>query len=132
MTSLSITTLPLPDGYLQVTEDEYLRLKRSIARDMIEQMSVYFGVRLLDHIVEIEIETPVTVAHYTGAWNGGIYGYRHSMHVIAAKAICLREAMQPEFQLYAEHIVKNAAALARALQARGFDLVSGGTDNHLM
>jgi glycine hydroxymethyltransferase len=54
------------------------------------------------------------------------------MHVIAAKAICLREAMQPEFQLYAEHIVKNAAALARALQARGFDLVSGGTDNHLM
>ena len=59
-------------------------------------------------------------------------GALSGMHVIAAKAICLREAMQPEFQLYAEHIVKNAAALARALQARGFDLVSGGTDNHLM
>jgi glycine hydroxymethyltransferase len=54
------------------------------------------------------------------------------MHVIAAKAVCLREAMQPEFRVYAENIVKNAAALAKGLQARGFDLVSGGTDNHLM
>jgi len=54
------------------------------------------------------------------------------MHVIAAKAVCLREAMQPEFRQYAENIVKNAAALARSLQSRGFDLVSGGTDNHLM
>ena len=54
------------------------------------------------------------------------------MHVIAAKAVCLREAMQPEFRIYAENIVKNAAALAAALQQRGFRLVSGGTDNHLM
>jgi len=54
------------------------------------------------------------------------------MHVIAAKAVCLREAMQPEFRAYAENIVKNAAALADGLQRRGFDLVSGGTDNHLM
>ena len=54
------------------------------------------------------------------------------MHVIAAKAVCLKEAMQPEFRIYAENIVKNAAALAAALQQRGFRLVSGGTDNHLM
>ena len=54
------------------------------------------------------------------------------MHVIAAKAVCLKEAMQPEFRTYAENIVKNAAALAAALQQRGFRLVSGGTDNHLM
>lgn len=54
------------------------------------------------------------------------------MHVIAAKAICLKEAAQPEFQRYAEQVVKNAKALALALLARGFDLVTGGTDNHLM
>ena len=54
------------------------------------------------------------------------------MHVIAAKAICLREAMQPEFREYAHQIVRNARALADALLEYGFDLVSGGTDNHLM
>ena len=54
------------------------------------------------------------------------------MHVIAAKAVCLKEAMQPEFQTYAHNIVKNAQALAAGLMQRGFDLVSGGTDNHLM
>ena len=54
------------------------------------------------------------------------------MHVIAAKAVCLREAMQPEFRTYAENIVKNASALADALLRYGFRLVSGGTDNHLM
>ena len=54
------------------------------------------------------------------------------MHVIAAKAICFREAMQPEFAAYAQQIVKNAKALAQALLEKGFDLVSGGTDNHLM
>ncbi len=54
------------------------------------------------------------------------------MHVIAAKAICLKEAMAPEFKIYAQNVRKNAAALADALVANGFDLVSGGTDNHLM
>ena len=54
------------------------------------------------------------------------------MHVIAAKAICLKEAMAPEFKIFAQNVRKNAAALAEALVANGFDLVSGGTDNHLM
>ena len=54
------------------------------------------------------------------------------MHVIAAKAVCLGEALTPEFKTYQTQIVKNAATLANALVARGFDLVSGGTDNHLM
>ena len=53
-------------------------------------------------------------------------------HVIAAKAVCFKEAMQPEFTQYCEQIVKNAAALADGLLKRGIDLVSGGTDNHLM
>ena len=54
------------------------------------------------------------------------------MHIIAAKAVCLGEALKPEFKAYQEQVVKNAAALAKGLVARGFDLVSGGTDNHLM
>lgn len=54
------------------------------------------------------------------------------MHTIAAKALCLREAMQPDFKAYARHIVQNAARLAQRLTAEGFRLVSGGTDNHLL
>ena len=53
-------------------------------------------------------------------------------HVIAAKAVCLKEAMAPEFKTYAHNVVKNASVLADALLAEGFDLVTGGTDNHLM
>lgn len=54
------------------------------------------------------------------------------MHVIAAKAVCFKEALQPEFKTYAKNVVDNAAALAQGLMKRGFDIVSGGTDNHLM
>lgn len=54
------------------------------------------------------------------------------MHVIAAKAVSFKEALSPEFKVYQEQIVKNAAALSQALLKRGFDLVSGGTDNHLV
>jgi len=54
------------------------------------------------------------------------------MHVIAAKAVAFKEALAPEFKSYQGQIVKNAATLAEALVKRGFKLVSGGTDNHLM
>lgn len=54
------------------------------------------------------------------------------MHVIAAKAVCFLEALKPEFKLYQRQIVDNAKALAEALKNEGFQLVSGGTDNHLM
>ncbi|HEY7283950.1 MAG TPA: serine hydroxymethyltransferase [Vicinamibacterales bacterium] len=54
------------------------------------------------------------------------------MHIIAAKAVCFKEAAEPAFAEYQRHIVANASALARALSAEGFRLVSGGTDNHLM
>ncbi len=54
------------------------------------------------------------------------------MHVIAAKAVCFKEALSPEFREYQLRVKKNAAALAKALAGAGFDLVSGGTDNHLM
>ena len=54
------------------------------------------------------------------------------MHIIAAKAVCFGEALKPEFKVYQKQIVDNAAVLAETLAAEGFDLVSGGTDNHLM
>jgi len=54
------------------------------------------------------------------------------MHVIAAKAVGLKEALQPEYKLYQENIVKNAKALCEGLMKRGVKIVSGGTDNHLM
>lgn len=54
------------------------------------------------------------------------------MHVIAAKAVSFKEALSPEFKTYQQQIVKNAQALAAGLTSRGFKLVSGGTDNHLM
>lgn len=54
------------------------------------------------------------------------------MHVIAAKAVCFKEAMTPEFKAYQNQIIKNASCLAKELVKLGFDIVSGGTDNHLM
>ena len=54
------------------------------------------------------------------------------MHVIAAKAVCFQEALQPEFKAYQEQIVKNAQALCKGLQSRDIKIVSDGTDNHLM
>ena len=54
------------------------------------------------------------------------------MHTIASKAVCFGEALKPEFKAYQEQIVKNANVLAKTLLEEGFDLVSGGTDNHLM
>ncbi|MEY3288312.1 MAG: serine hydroxymethyltransferase [Pseudomonadota bacterium] len=55
-----------------------------------------------------------------------------SMHVIAAKAVAFKEAMQPEFRVYQQQVIKNAQAMASVFIKRGFDVVSGGTDNHLM
>ena len=54
------------------------------------------------------------------------------MHVIAAKAVCFQEALQPGFAEYQKQVVKNAQALAAELSALGYRIVSGGTDNHLM
>lgn len=61
----------------------------------------------------------------------GVQGGPH-MHVIAAKAVSFYEAMQPSFAIYAQRVLDNAQALAKALMARGFKLITNGTDNHLM
>ena len=54
------------------------------------------------------------------------------MHVIAAKAVAFGEALRPSFKVYAKNVVENAKALAETLKSKGFDIVSGGTDTHLM
>lgn len=73
-----------------------------------------------------EIAKKINKAIFPGTQGGPL------MHVIAAKAVCFGEALKPEFKAYAEQVVKNAQALAKGLLDRGFDLVSGGSDNHLM
>ncbi len=73
-----------------------------------------------------ELATKINKAIFPGTQGGPL------MHVIAAKAVCFGEALKPEFKAYQEQIVKNAQVLAKELVARGFNLVSGGTDNHLM
>ena len=54
------------------------------------------------------------------------------MHVIAAKAVAFKEALEPEFKAYQTQVVKNAKAMAKVFIARGYKIVSGGTENHLM
>ncbi len=73
-----------------------------------------------------ELAKAINKAVFPGTQGGPL------MHVIASKAVCFGEALKPEFKAYQEQIVKNAKALSEALVAEGFDLVSGGTDNHLM
>lgn len=73
-----------------------------------------------------EIAKKINKAIFPGIQGGPL------MHVIAAKAVCFGEALKPEFRVYGEQVVKNARVLANTLLEKGFDLVSGGTDNHLM
>lgn len=73
-----------------------------------------------------EIAKKINKAIFPGIQGGPL------MHVIAAKAVCFGEALKPEFKVYGEQVVKNARVLANTLLEKGFDLVSGGTDNHLM
>jgi prolycopene isomerase len=85
MCQFSITNLPLVQGFLDLKEEDYYDFKRKMALDMITEYERVSGINIRDHIVEIEVSTPVTVAHYVGAWKGSIYGYSHSIddHAIA-------------------------------------------------
>ena len=76
----------------------------------------------------------LATAEYGPAINKAIFPGNQGgplMHIIAAKAVCFGEALEPAFKTYGENIVKNSKALANGLLSRGIDLVSGGTDNHL-
>lgn len=72
-----------------------------------------------------EIEKKLQSAVFPGNQGGPL------VHAIAAKAVCFKEAMMPEYKTYQQQVIKNAQAMAEVLIARGYDIVSGGTDNHL-
>jgi len=72
-----------------------------------------------------EVEKKLNSALFPGSQGGPL------MHVIAAKAVCFKEAMAPEFKVYQQQVLRNARTMAEGFQARGYDVVSGGTDNHL-
>ena len=73
-----------------------------------------------------ELAKKIDSAVFPGSQGGPL------MHVIAAKAVALKEAMQPEYKAYQQQVVNNSAALAAALEKEGIRLVTGGTDNHMM
>ena len=73
-----------------------------------------------------EIAKKINSAVFPGLQGGPL------MHVIAAKAVAFGEALRPDFKVYAKNVVENAKALAEAMKSHGFDIVSGGTDTHLM
>jgi glycine hydroxymethyltransferase len=72
-----------------------------------------------------DIEKKLNSALFPGSQGGPL------MHVIAAKAVCFKEALAPEFRTYQQQVLTNARVMAAGFQARGFNVVSGGTDNHL-
>ncbi|MCR5761385.1 MAG: NAD(P)/FAD-dependent oxidoreductase [Sphaerochaetaceae bacterium] len=104
-TSLSITTLPRPEAWMKVKAEDYDELKHRLAKQFIDDMSEYLGVNLLDHILEIVIETPMTVARYTGAWNGSIYGYAHTMedHIVARLQTAHEESLIKHLEFAGAH-----------------------------
>jgi glycine hydroxymethyltransferase len=73
-----------------------------------------------------DIEKKLNAMVFPGSQGGPL------MHVIAAKAVAFLEALQPEFVVYQKQVIANARAMAAVFMARGYDVVSGGTDNHLM
>lgn len=73
-----------------------------------------------------ELEKKLNSAVFPGGQGGPL------MHVIAAKAVAFKEALQPDFKVYQQHVLDNARAMAKTIMARGYDIVSGGTDDHLM
>jgi glycine hydroxymethyltransferase len=72
-----------------------------------------------------EIEKKLNSAVFPGCQGGPL------MHVIAAKAVCFKEAMEPDFKVYQQQVINNAQAMAKVFIERGYDVISGGTDNHL-
>ena len=77
-------------------------------------------------LMKSEFEKAINKAVFPGTQGGPL------MHIIAAKAVCFGEALKPEFKAYQQRVLDNAKALAKGLTDRGLNLVSGGTDNHLM
>ena len=90
-TQVSITALVPNDPFLNVKEEEYHALKRRLANEMMEEYIKISGIDFRKNIVEIEVTTPMTIAHYVGAWKGSIYGYLHSLKDHAVARLQMKE-----------------------------------------
>ncbi len=116
---------PFDYGFHVITTTTHKTLRGPRAGLILSKGVVSNPLKRPDHTIE-NIPTLIDRTVFPGLQGGP------HMHVIAAKAVAFREASQPEFKKYAQQIVKNARTLASALQANGFELVTGGTDNHLI
>ena len=96
----SITYLPSGESFKDMNLDQYEEYKRKNIEHFLEMESERLGVNLKEHILELVVETPLTIAHYTGAYMGTIYGYRHTMDNHAAA----REEMEDD-----EHFISGLA-----------------------
>ena len=116
---------PFDYGFHVITTTTHKTLRGPRAGLILSKGVVSNPLKKPDHTIE-NIPTLIDRTVFPGLQGGP------HMHVIAAKAVAFREASQPEFKKYAQQVVKNARTLAGALQANGFELVTGGTDNHLI
>lgn len=116
---------PLDHGFHVITTTTHKTLRGPRGGLIVSNGTVSTPLRAPEKTIE-NIPTLIDRALFPG-----IQGGPHE-HIIAAKAVAFGEALKPEFKTYAKQIVKNAKALADAMQAEGFYLVTGGTDNHLI
>lgn len=116
---------PFDDGFHVITTTTHKTLRGPRGGLILSKGTVSSPLKKPDKTIE-NIPTLIDRAVFPGMQGGP------HMHIIAAKAVAFGEALQPEFKDYAEQIVKNAKALSDAILAKGFKLVTGGTDNHLL
>ena len=88
---VSVTALVPSQPFEDVKEEDYYDLKRRLANEMMEECIKVTGVDFRKNIVEIEVETPMTIAHYVGAWKGNIYGFSHSLSDHAVARLQMKE-----------------------------------------
>lgn len=116
---------PLDAGFHVITTTTHKTLRGPRGGMILSRGVVSNPLKAPEKIIE-NIPTLIDRTVFPGVQGGPL------MHVIAAKAVCFHEALQPAFRDYAAQVVKNAASLAAALTARGFQLVTGGTSNHMI
>ena len=116
---------PLDAGFHVITTTTHKTLRGPRGGMILSRGVVSNPLKAPEKIIE-NIPTLIDRTVFPGVQGGPL------MHVIAAKAVCFHEALQPAFRDYAAQVVKNAASLATALTARGFQLVTGGTSNHMI
>lgn len=116
---------PFDDGFHVITTTTHKTLRGPRGGLILSKGKVGSPLKAPDKTLE-NIPTLIDRSIFPGMQGGP------HMHVIAAKAVCFGEALKPEFKTYAKQIVKNAAALADELGKRGFQMVTGGTSNHLI